>query len=80
VATSAYVADVVDPKSLGASMGALSSVMDVGHSAGPLVAGLVIGHYGFPGGFIGSAALVSMTALYFAASIRQRRVRPEARS
>lgn len=36
VATSAYTGDVADKTKLGAAMGALSSVMDVGHSSGPL--------------------------------------------
>ena len=42
VATSAYTGDIADKTKLGASMGALSSVMDVGHSTGPLVTGFII--------------------------------------
>jgi len=42
VATSAYVSDVAAEENLGASMGALSSIMDIGHSAGPFAIGLVI--------------------------------------
>ena len=39
VATSAYVADIAREEEMGASMGALSSVMDIGHAAGPLSPG-----------------------------------------
>jgi hypothetical protein len=42
VATSTYVADVTRKEKLGSSLGALSSIMDIGHSGGPLVAGIVI--------------------------------------
>ena len=36
VATSVYVADIAKKEQIGASMGALSSTMDIGHSAGRL--------------------------------------------
>ncbi len=42
VATSAYVADVAKKEQVGSSMGALSSIMDIGHSSGPLVTGIII--------------------------------------
>ncbi|MDO8873645.1 MAG: MFS transporter [Methanoregula sp.] len=42
VATSAYVADVARKEQIGVSMGALSSTMDIGHAAGPLITGIVI--------------------------------------
>jgi MFS family permease len=42
VATSTYVSDVTARESLGASMGALSSIMDIGQSAGPFAIGAVI--------------------------------------
>ena len=42
VATSTYVSDVTARESLGASMGALSSIMDIGQSAGPFVIGAII--------------------------------------
>ena len=47
VATSAYVADVAKKEHIGASMGALSSIMDIGQSAGPLCTGIVIGTAGY---------------------------------
>lgn len=41
-ATSIYVADLAAKEHLGGSMGALSSIMDLGQSSGPLIAGLII--------------------------------------
>jgi len=42
VATSTYVADVAASENLGASIGALSAIMDIGHSSGPLIIGVII--------------------------------------
>jgi MFS family permease len=42
VATSTYAADVTAKNNLGSSMGALSAIMDIGHSSGPFVVGVVI--------------------------------------
>lgn len=52
VATSAYIADVAKREEIGASMGALTSIMDIGQSAGPLVAGIIIGMAGYAAGFV----------------------------
>jgi MFS family permease len=56
VATSTYVADVARKDSLGSAMGALSAIMDVGHSSGPFIAGVIITAYtsstGHSGGYI----------------------------
>ena len=52
VATSAYVADVAKKEQIGASMGALSSIMDIGQSAGPVVTGIIVAVAGDPSGFL----------------------------
>lgn len=65
VATSAYTGDIADRTKLGASMGALSSVMDIGHSSGPLITGLVITHFSIQTGFITSFALCTAVAILF---------------
>ena len=65
VATSAYTGDIADKTKLGASMGALSSVMDVGHSTGPLVTGFIIAWVNIRAGFIASFVLCSAVALIF---------------
>ena len=66
VATSTYVADVARQQSLGASLGALSSIMDIGHSSGPFVAGVVITATTMAGGFLASGAVCLLAALLFA--------------
>jgi MFS family permease len=70
VATSAFVAGVSPPGRLGASMGALSSVMDIGHSAGPLVAGVIITVLGYPAGFLTGFALSVLVSAIFLVSVR----------
>jgi MFS family permease len=65
VATSAYTGDIADKTRLGASMGALSSVMDVGHSSGPLVTGFVITWFSIRAGFITSFVLCTVVAFVF---------------
>jgi MFS family permease len=66
VATSTYVADVAKQESLGASLGALSSIMDIGHSSGPFVAGVVITATTMAGGFLAAGVICVLAALFFA--------------
>ena len=68
VATSAYVAEVASRERIGASMGALSAIMDVGHSAGPLVTGVVIAAAGYASGFLLSLVLALAVAVVFVVS------------
>ena len=65
VATSAYVADVARQESLGASLGALSSIMDIGQSSGPFIAGVVITAVSIGAGFFTAAAMCGITAVLF---------------
>jgi MFS family permease len=67
VATSTYVADVARQDSLGASLGALSSIMDIGHSSGPFVAGMVITATTMAGGFLTAGIVCILSAVLFAA-------------
>jgi MFS family permease len=65
VASSAYVADVAAKDQLGASMGALSAIMDVGHSTGPLIAGTVVVMLSMTAGFLSGLVLaVGVTVLF----------------
>jgi DHA1 family multidrug resistance protein-like MFS transporter len=65
VATSTYVADVAKEKNLGASLGALSSIMDIGHSSGPFIAGVIITASVMGAGFIVSAGVSVLAAIAF---------------
>ncbi len=69
VATSAYVADVANREQIGASMGALSAIMDIGHSAGPLVTGIVIAAAGYASGFLLSLLLAIAVTVVFTVSV-----------
>lgn len=77
VATSTYVADVAKQENLGASLGALSSIMDIGHSSGPFVAGVVITATTMAGGFLTAGLVCVLSAVLFAAfALRKQGHRP----
>jgi MFS family permease len=69
VATSTYVAEVGREENLGASLGALSSIMDIGHSTGPLIAGVVITATTAAAGFLTAACVCLIVALLFSAMV-----------
>jgi MFS family permease len=69
VATSTYVAEVVATERIGASIGGLSSIMDIGHSSGPFVAGIIITAVSTAAGFFSAAAVCILGALIFAALV-----------
>jgi len=65
-ATSALIADLSRQSTLGSAMGALGSIMDIGHTAGPIIAGIIASQFGLRYSFIGaSLALVVMALLFF---------------
>lgn len=72
VATSSYVAEVVKKEQIGASIGGLSSLMDIGHSAGPFVAGLVITAVNVAAGFLAGAAACVAAIAAFSVMVRSR--------
>ncbi|HVP20138.1 MAG TPA: MFS transporter [Spirochaetia bacterium] len=65
VATSTYVAEVAREESLGASLGALSAIMDIGQSSGPFIAGVIITATAIGAGFVASAGVSVLSALVF---------------
>ncbi len=70
VATGSYVGEVAARNEIGASMGALSSIMDIGHSLGPLITGLIIGYtLSYQSGFMAGLALALVTAVFFILSV-----------
>jgi len=73
VATSAYIADIAKPDQIGASMGALSSIMDIGQTSGPVVTGILIGIAGYRYGFLASFLLVVLVMAFFTVSVRDNR-------
>jgi MFS family permease len=70
IATSAYVAEVSKKEHVGASMGALSATMDIGHAGGPLITGIIITVMGYAAGFLASFIFAILVAVIFAVSVR----------
>jgi MFS family permease len=65
-ATSAFVSDLSRAAAYGASLGMLSSVMDIGHSTGPMVTGLLVAALSYRAAFgIVAAILGVLCALFF---------------
>lgn len=67
-ATSALIADLSKRESRGSAMGLLGSVMDIGHTAGPLVSGFIAGLWGYPLAFQTASVLLFSAALIFKAA------------
>jgi DHA1 family multidrug resistance protein-like MFS transporter len=63
--TSALVSNLSRAAAYGTSLGVLSSVMDVGHSTGPMVAGLLVAAWGYGPAFALVAALLTTYAVIF---------------
>ncbi|MBF0518327.1 MAG: MFS transporter [Nitrospirae bacterium] len=70
-ATSALVADISSKEQLSSSMGVFASVMDIGHTAGPLVSGIVAASIGLNRVFFVSSAVL-VAALIMFISYRRR--------
>lgn len=70
VATSAYVADVARKEQIGSSMGALSSIMDIGQSSGPLITGIIVSMAGYPAGFLTGFVLAAGVIVVFVLSVK----------
>ena len=64
-ATAAYIADLSKGESRGSAMGLLGSVMDIGHTMGPLVSGVIATWLGFGMSFIGAGVILGLGALIF---------------
>ncbi|MFC1967794.1 MFS transporter [Chloroflexota bacterium] len=69
--SSALVADLSKASSHGGALGVLSSVMDIGHSTGPMIGGLLISayHYNIAFGIVG--AVLVLTGLVFGLIMRR---------
>ncbi|MBF0464714.1 MAG: MFS transporter [Nitrospirae bacterium] len=70
-ATSALVADISSKEQLSSSMGVFASVMDIGHTAGPLVSGIVAASIGLNRVFFVSSAVLVAALIMFSANRRR---------
>ena len=75
--TAVLVSDLSRATAYGASLGVLSSVMDVGHSTGPMVTGLLVAAWGYGPAFALIAALLAIYASIFVALARPEIQKPE---
>jgi MFS transporter, DHA1 family, multidrug resistance protein len=66
-ATSAAVADIGRCEMRGSAMGVFGTILDVGHSAEPLVSGMVVAFWGFKAAFMGSAIILALAVVSFKA-------------
>jgi MFS family permease len=64
-ATSALIADLSKSEGRGSAMGILGSIMDIGHTTGPIVSGIVAAMYGFEKAFLTSAGLLAIMSFIF---------------
>ncbi len=69
-ATSALVADFSRKETYGSAMGILGSIMDIGHTTGPLVSGIVAKYLGFTLSFINASVVLTAVALVFWAGVK----------
>ncbi|HTY47545.1 MAG TPA: MFS transporter [Methanomassiliicoccales archaeon] len=67
--TSALVCEIAGTSAHGSAIGVLSSVMDIGHSSGPLVTGALVGAVSFALGFGTAAVLLVVGAIVFALTV-----------
>ena len=69
VATTTYVAEVAKANNLGTSLGALSSVMDIGQSSGPFIVGFIATSFSVSVGFSFTGVFCLVMALYFSLAV-----------
>jgi MFS family permease len=68
--TSALVADLSHSQGRGSALGILSSIMDIGHSSGPMVAGILISTYSYQVAFEIVGAGLVVASLIFGFTMR----------
>jgi MFS family permease len=68
--TAAFVADLAHGTAHGAALGTLGTIMDVGHAAGPIVAGLLIARLSYAPAFAIIAAVLVLAAGAFLATVK----------
>ena len=64
-ASAAHIADLSKDTTQGSAMGILGSIMDIGHSLGPLLGGLLAASFGLPASFLGACTVLATTSLLF---------------
>ena len=68
-ATSAFIADLSKAEGRGSAMGILGSIMDIGHTTGPLISGIVATYLGLSKSFMGASLVLVLAAFVFWVSV-----------
>ena len=68
-ATSAFIADLSKRETHGSAMGVLCSIMDIGHTTGPLISGIVAAYFGYEKAFTGASLVLIIAASIFLVNI-----------
>ena len=74
-ATSAFIADLSRQSTRGSAMGTLGSIMDIGHTTGPIIAGIIASQFGFGYSFVGASLVLIAIALLFFTGVMMRSTR-----
>lgn len=72
-ATAALAADFARPEAYGLALGVFGTIMDVGHAAGPVVAGLLVAAFAFRVTFAVVGLLLIVAGFYFIALVPEPR-------
>ncbi|MCX5864086.1 MAG: MFS transporter [Deltaproteobacteria bacterium] len=64
-ASAAHIADQSKDGAQGSAMGILGSIMDMGHSLGPLLGGILAASFGLPASFLGACTVLAAASLLF---------------
>ena len=64
-ASAAHIADLSKDTAQGSAMGILGSIMDMGHSLGPLTGGILAATLGLPASFLGACAVLATVSILF---------------
>jgi MFS family permease len=69
--TAVLVSELTQARAYGSALGAMSTIMDIGHSSGPVVSGLIIARWGYGAAFRAAGALMLGAAVVVPAFVRK---------
>lgn len=73
-ATSALVTDLCKRHRYGAAHGVFGTILDIGHAAGPIAAGFLVGHLGYRAGFAITSLVLILASLSFHFLVKEERI------
>lgn len=73
-ATPAFIADMSRRETHGSAMGVLGSIMDMGHTTGPVVSGVVAAYFGLSRSFMAASLVLILALIIFNLSIHEEKM------